>query len=568
MPSRTVRLLAAIVACCTLFPVLARGQTPFDIHIIDVDSWVNGGIVNDTNVFEAGTSGIVGVWVDSASGPGTPIGGFEFFLGYPTEALLFDHADPGPDLHPAWEYFTWRNAAAFGDTCAACPSGVIRLVGITDLASGGTPPDAAFHLGGCIATLEFFASADIAQANCHPITFCTKDCTDNTISSKDGSTLYIPSSGTSVCPGYSAEACTTGSAGTVIPYADFHVGMVCIAPPVNDHGDLNLNGITNEIADMVLYTNFLIGGWGIFSSYDTVRFLNSEINCDGAAGTTVDLAYMSGIIHGTLQPIEVCPDPAIPPDTTWSAPTPSLADTLLVPPQSGFPDDTVTVDIYLRNLDTVGVFDFRLRYDPAVIEPVTETIPLYGSVYPLITQLLRGEDVLISAGGVVLEPGVLVYAATEFDPQGSAFVPGAGATVRTLWHILPGTNPGATPISLENDPDWPATYNTIASRSATVWKRPELVDGQVTVLFNGCSCPAQCDMYADGHLDALDLNNLIDYILFSGTGGMDPDCPTERADFNFDGIADALDLNALIQHLFYGGPPPCNPCYPVQASCQ
>ena len=570
MPGRTVRLVAAAVLFCVLFPALALAQSPFDIRIVDVDRWVNEGVVEQLKVVDLGTVDSVGVWVDPASGPGTPIGGFELLLSYPSVAMSFLDAKPGPDLHANWEYFTWRTGSQAGDTCAACPDRLIRLIGFTDLPGGGTPPDAAFNLAGCIATVTFAATGNIAYEGCYPVGFCTSDCTDNSIGSRTGNTLYVPSSGTNLCPGYSVDACTTGTAGAIVAYADFHEGTWCVARPPSDHGDINLNGIPNEVGDAVLFSHFLSYGWDVFDpAFETLQFLNSEINCDGAAGTTLDFVYLTGIITGDFQPIISCADPNLPPDSTWPQPTPSPIDSLRILNQFGMAGDTIAIDIYLRNVDTVGAFDFRLRYDPAVITPVTEPTPAYGNVYPVTSLLLRGNGILDFANGAVIEPGVMTYEAADFDHSGPAFLLGSGPTVRTYWHILPGVTDTVTAIAFENDPDWPQTYNTIANLGANVWKRPTLVRGLVRIIPDGCACPTQSDFDFSGFVDPLDLNELIDIVFgFSSPIGPNPNCPNEQSDFNADGFTDPVDLNAMIDYLFYKGPPPCNPCNPVQGSCR
>ena len=68
------------------------------------------------------------------------------------------------------------------------------------------------------------------------------------------------------------------------------------------------------------------------------------------------------------------------------------------------------------------------------------------------------------------------------------------------------------------------------------------------------------DMNADGFLDSIDLNALIDALFFGGANPQDPNCPTTRGDFNSDGFPDAVDLNELIEHLFFSGPNPVDPC--------
>jgi hypothetical protein len=82
-----------------------------------------------------------------------------------------------------------------------------------------------------------------------------------------------------------------------------------------------------------------------------------------------------------------------------------------------------------------------------------------------------------------------------------------------------------------------------------------------------CDCPYQSDFDANGLLDAIDLNSLIDVLFFGGADPQDPNCPVSRGDFDNSGFSDAIDLNDLIDHLFFGGEGPCDPCNPVQGTC-
>lgn len=77
-----------------------------------------------------------------------------------------------------------------------------------------------------------------------------------------------------------------------------------------------------------------------------------------------------------------------------------------------------------------------------------------------------------------------------------------------------------------------------------------------------CDCPFQADGEANGALDALDLNIMIDALFFSGANPQDVTCPTFRFDLDCNSVTDALDLNVMIELLFFAGPAPCDPCVP------
>ena len=103
---------------------------------------------------------------------------------------------------------------------------------------------------------------------------------------------------------------------------------------------------------------------------------------------------------------------------------------------------------------------------------------------------------------------------------------------------------------------------TLTAKTVTTDYAPEFNGATLTIAAAPCDCAQHGDLSGDGVFDALDLNELIDYVFFSGTQPLqDATCPhIDRGDYNCDGVDDALDLNYLIDLLFFSGPPPCDPC--------
>ncbi len=76
--------------------------------------------------------------------------------------------------------------------------------------------------------------------------------------------------------------------------------------PIDDRGDLNLNGLGNEIADFILYENYFIYGDVVLSSNPNGRqaqIAASDVNGDGAVLRVSDLVYMGRIITGDANPL-------------------------------------------------------------------------------------------------------------------------------------------------------------------------------------------------------------------------------------------------------------------------
>ncbi len=131
---------------------------------------------------------------------------------------------------------------------------------------------------------------------CAPFTFCSYDCGDNTVSSRTGDTLYVSYDGVD-------PACLEGMKFDPISAIDFCDGILCIVPPPDDRGDINLNGIANEVADAVLFTNYFIFGPSVWDPiYYENQWLATDVNDDGSTRTVADLVYLIRIITGDAEP--------------------------------------------------------------------------------------------------------------------------------------------------------------------------------------------------------------------------------------------------------------------------
>lgn len=163
--------------------------------------------------------------------------------------------------------------------------------------------------------------------------------------------------------------------------------------------------------------------------------------------------------------------------------TPSTLDTLRVVSVNAGPGDTFFVDIYMRNVDTLGAYNFRIRYNPAVISPLTDTT-INGTVTTVnveAAQQLRGVGMWDQFGAGLPSTGVLTFAAVDLDSPPPFFLPGRGADVRMRWLVRASATPQAASIAFENDPTYPQSYNTMTDYHGGNFKRPTLVSGTVNI---------------------------------------------------------------------------------------
>jgi hypothetical protein len=252
------------------------------------------------------------------------MGGFDFLIGYDASALTFTEANLSAYLEGCgWEYFTYRYN--WNGNCGnACPSGLLRIVGLAETNNGPNHPDMncikdMVLTDEIIATLTFFVSNDrTLECMYVPIRFYWMDCGDNTISVASGDSLAINRfiydfEGAQIqdytygFPGYVGAPdvpCLDGDKVTPVRFIDFINGgidIVC-ADSIDARGDINVNGVKNEIADAVMFTNYFINGLSAFGTHMEASIAASDVNADGIALSVADLVYLIRVIIGDALP--------------------------------------------------------------------------------------------------------------------------------------------------------------------------------------------------------------------------------------------------------------------------
>jgi len=252
----------------------------------------------------------------------TPIGGFDFLIAYDPTGLTFQEANPGTLLSQCrWEYFTYRNGGI--ENCSPnCPSGMVRIVALAETNNGPIHPSCFMSPPPVtLATLTFLVTNDRGfECMFMPVRFFWYDCGDNTIATPSGDTLYLSRkvydyAGMFVDitdPGYgfpsyfgASDSCLTGDKLKPMRFVDFRNGGVDIlcADSIDARGDLNVNGIANEIADAVIYANYFVDGLSAFGNHTEASIAASDINADGMPLTLGDLVFLIRIITGDASPI-------------------------------------------------------------------------------------------------------------------------------------------------------------------------------------------------------------------------------------------------------------------------
>ena len=256
----------------------------------------------------------------------TQIAGFDLLVKYDPTAISFQTAYiTGSDIQ-GWEYFTYNlNNANCG---GACPPGLVRFVGLADINNGSNhPPDSTLQPDGMLVRVEFQVSNNQNLGGQFvPVTFLWFDCGDNTFADPTGNLLYLDSriynsentiiwdENDEVNYPESARLLNTGAPDICIdPLAktvpvrcvEFYNGGVCIIHPdsIDDRGDVNLNNVSYEISDAVVFTNYFTRGLQAFTINVQGQIAATDVNADGLTLTVADLTTLIRVIIGDAQPI-------------------------------------------------------------------------------------------------------------------------------------------------------------------------------------------------------------------------------------------------------------------------
>jgi hypothetical protein len=258
-------------------------------------------------------------------------GGYDLLIAYDNSALSLISAAPGNILTACgFEYFTYRFGAN-GNCSGGCPSGLVRVVAIADINNGANHPS-CYGEGRPgpegpedeLVILKFLVTDDRTfECMFVPISFFWIDCGDNTFSSITGDTLFLSNhvygygdpffeiTGQLHYGGWQGIdepdplVCLEGDKyhpDTIVDFYDGGIDIIC-ADSIDDRGDINLNGIANEIADAVLYSNYFLYGVGALDPvYYNAQVAASDVNADGVPLTVGDLVYLLRIIVGDALP--------------------------------------------------------------------------------------------------------------------------------------------------------------------------------------------------------------------------------------------------------------------------
>ncbi len=255
-----------------------------------------------------------------------PIGGLDFLIDWDHQGLsLFGASAGGFIENNEWEYFTFRFERNCGQDCSLYP---IRIVAVAETNDGSHHPlgYTNFSAGSSkIVRLHFQVTGNRNYAcTFFPVRWKWIDCGDNLLSSTSGSDVFISdmvfdidstlierdrfeyiqtTDLNGVLPGINGiPTSCSASYGFATPHRqiEFYNGGVRLDCPIeiDDRGDINLNGLSNEVADASMFIEYLVNGIPAFGVHVEGSIAASEVNRDGIPLTVADLVYLIRKITG------------------------------------------------------------------------------------------------------------------------------------------------------------------------------------------------------------------------------------------------------------------------------
>lgn len=272
----------------------------------------------------------VSVFLDSLD-TNEGLGGFDFLFTYDPVALQFYQAVSGQLYDDCgWEYFSFRMGA--DADCVDCPADLARVVGVAETNNGPYHPTCDVDtVPANLFDLVFLLTNDRTyECQYVPVRFFWADCGDNSVTNREGTRLFINDSiydlaaeddisdGQAGLPGYfgAPDECLTQPISNLsLPERDINfrnggVQIIC-AGIIDPTGDINLNGVACEIADVVMFWNYFEHGLSAFGTHIDGSIAASDVNENDTPLELADFFYLNAIVIGDAPPSE----PVIP--TTW-----------------------------------------------------------------------------------------------------------------------------------------------------------------------------------------------------------------------------------------------------------
>lgn len=353
LKSRLILGLALLIICFLIAPFLPgfgfakEGIKPNTVGAVPAGKTVSVSVIIDTTSRLVGEGAEVPILIRND----TDIGQFRLHVDFNPQTTTFVVANLGEAFSDGdWEYFHYRLEAS-ADTIHR-----IELLGVYDLPDShqGVPLAPNYQYVE-LASLHFVLDSGLADGLFLPVVFEweTIDCQENTLQNPSFDTLYVSQDSLQFngvdCPPESLEFAA------VIPSVQFVDGGVSVFQPSTPlRGDINLNLIPYEVADLVLFSGYLLHGDSALTIDPEAQTANSDVNWDGYFWSMADFIHLARVI--LYDAVEVTEPTALSENDmeTWMTTVHSL------------PNDTVVVPVWYEGMGSERVqgISFKADFDP------------------------------------------------------------------------------------------------------------------------------------------------------------------------------------------------------------
>lgn len=280
--------------------------------------------------------------------------------------------------------------------------------------------------------------------------------------------------------------CLTGGTVPAIRRINYQNGGIEVSgcPPIPIKGDVNLNGLSYEIADAVLFADFFLYGLDVFQTDLDKQIEATEVNNDDTPLTLDDYVYIWRVIIGDANPL---PSPPMPGDTVL------------------FFQDTVSKTVSLSYTGSLRAVYLVFEGDLIPWGWSDSTRPFDGQFTRVLMDVFSFQDSTIFSQDSLFYytgEGVLVGACASFDglvPLPTAIIGGVNSCFISRGNV-DGDSEGSVDIV-------------------------DLTELVAYVYGNGPvpSCLIEADISGDFSIDLLDMVFFVDYLFQSGPPPHD--CP-------------------------------------------
>jgi hypothetical protein len=243
--------------------------------------------------------------------------------------------------------------------------------------------------------------------------------------------------------------------------------------PPDDRGDLNLNGVANEVGDAVLFSNYFIYGPSVWdAAWSDVQIFASDVNNDGLTLTIADLVYLIRILTGDEKPFPGDnQNPKVSPYANAVNVITDVRNGSLTVRTDASVDLGGAVLVYRYSNLTVG--EAEMNADGMVMKSRASNGELHIVVYPDVAA--RGSKIASGLNDLLTIPvegdGTIELVESQFSDANGALLSVQAAKVApptsyALHQNFPNPfNAGTViPLALKNGGDWRITVYNVAGQ--------------------------------------------------------------------------------------------------------